>query len=244
MKILTSIEELSELLQDLDETPLCLADTGFLYALAYDDDRLFKNATDIFELLSEHKVELYTNVVSRMEFVDLIFRKQVTQGCIELFNKIKQSTPNESLFKLLKDIRDKDTAARRQHQSYKIDERRIKKLRETIGKYGADEWQSFCTKFIGSMLVSEWAMIEKDLGLNFIEIMEGDISEYFNSPLRWIDMVELMGKHGLRGPDAMILNLFAKSKFQVLVTADSDFQTCFTDSFTFPRADKAIYCLA
>jgi predicted nucleic acid-binding protein len=243
MKTLNSREELSGFLQELAEPPLCLADTGFLYALAYDDDRLFKKATDIFELLCEHQIEIYANVVSRMEFVDLIFRKQVTQGCIELFNTIKSSHQNESLLNLLKDIRDKDTAARRQNQSYKIDERRLKKLRETIGRHGVAEWQLFCKKFVGNMLVSEWTMIEKELGLNFIEIMDGNVSEYFTSPLKWTDMVKLMGGQGLRGPDAMILNLFTRSKIQVLITADSDFQPCFSKPLDIPSEAKAIFCL-
>lgn len=243
MQILTSLEELSGFIQDLDEQPLCLTDTGFLYALAYDDDRLFDKATDVFELFSDHKVEIYANVISRIEFVDLIFRKQVTQGCIELFNTIKHGIRNEPIFNLLKDIRDKDTAARRQNHSYKIDERRLKKLREVIGRHGVDEWQAFCKKYVGSMLVSEWMVTEKELGLNFIEVMEGDVSEHFNSPLKWTDMVELMGTHGLRGPDAMILNLFYMSKFQILITTDGDFETCPSDPWVFSETDKAIFHL-
>jgi predicted nucleic acid-binding protein len=61
--------------------------------------------------------------------------------------------------------------------------------------------------------------------------MEGQVSDLFNDHLRWSDMVEIMGKKGLRGPDAMIVNLFDKSKFELLITSDSDFENCFTDSF-------------
>ena len=58
-------------------------DTGFLYALAYKDDRLFETANDIHDLLVEHEVPIYSNVISRMELINLIFRKQATIGCIE-----------------------------------------------------------------------------------------------------------------------------------------------------------------
>lgn len=56
-------------------------------------------------------------------------------------------------------------------------------------------------------------MIEEDLGLRYVEIMHGAISEFFNKPLRWADMVRIMADYGMRAPDAMIANLFAKSKF-------------------------------
>lgn len=108
MKVVISQEELAGLLRDLNQPPQCLADTGFLYALAYVDDRLFNPANDLLDTLSDYKAELYVNVVSRMEFVDLIFRKQVTRGCIELFNTVKHNDHSDSMFNLLKDIRDKE----------------------------------------------------------------------------------------------------------------------------------------
>ncbi len=91
------------------------------------------------------------------------------------------------------------------------------------------------------MLASEWQMIEDEFGLNFVEIMEGQISNLFNSPLIWKDMVEFMGTYGQRAPDAMIVNLFLKSKFPLLITSDSDFESCFTDPIL--HQDKAIYIL-
>lgn len=93
------------------------------------------------------------------------------------------------------------------------------------------------------MLLNEWILIEQEMGLNFIEVMEGRTSEEITSPLRWKDMVELMGDYGLRGPDAMILNLFAKSKFQVLITADSDFASCLSDPALSLGVNKAIFYL-
>lgn len=245
MKVLRSLEDLSRHFDDLGERPKCLADTGFLYALAYDDDRFFNQANDLLDLLSDRRASLYANVISRMEFVDLIFRKQVTQGCIQLFSTLKREPQNEPIFNLLKDIRDQDTAARRQNQSYKIDERRLKKLRQNVGQaYGVGDWKEFCKKFVGSMLVNEWTMIEEDLGLNFIEILEGNLSDLFDLPLRWTDMVQLMGDRGLRGPDAMIENLFSKSKLPVLITTDSDFESCLSVPLLPGSPDKAIFLLA
>jgi hypothetical protein len=55
-------------------------------------------------------------------------------------------------------------------------------------------------------------------------------------------MVEVMGEYGLRGPDAMIVNLFSKSSFQILITADSDFESCLSDPLI-SSSDKAIFLL-
>lgn len=86
-------------------------------------------------------------------------------------------------------------------------------------------------------------MLEEELALNFVEVMEGAESELFHSPLRWADMVALMGAHGLRGPDAMIANLFRKSKFSVLITTDGDFES-FLPSLPASAGNQAIFLLS
>lgn len=208
----------------------CLADTGFLYALAYKDDRFFEHANDIHDLLVEHEVPIYSNVISRMELIDLIFRKQVTLGCVQLFESATGHAYHKPIFNILKDIRDKNTAAKKNNESYKIEEGRLKKLRKNlVNEYGITDWFDFCATFTDEKLTNEWLAIEQDLGLNFVEILEGQMSDLFNDKLHWSDMVGIMGKMGLRGPDAMIVNLFDKSKFELLITSDSDFENCFTD---------------
>jgi hypothetical protein len=231
MKILRSLSDLSSYLGANDCRIGCFADTGFLYAFAYDDDRLFNIAVDVHSLLSEYEIPIYANVISRMEFVDLIFRKQVTNACIRLFEKSRRDADNQSIYNFLKDIRDKDTAARKRNESYKINEGRLKVLRNLI-KNGHDvtDWKDFCKQFVGSILVDEWKLLEEELGLNFVEVLEGEPSDLMNAPLAWDDMVQVMGENGMRGPDAMIVNLFSKSKFPLLITSDSDFETCFDNS--------------
>jgi len=154
----------------------------------------------------------------------------------------RTETFGKEIFKVLKDIRDKDTAARRQGQSYKIDERRLKTLRQNVAQaYGIADWHSFCHEYVGELLENEWAVLEDELRLNFVEILEDGESDLFHSPLRWKDMVALMGAQGLRGPDAMIVNLFAKSKFSVLITIDSDFESCVPASLA--AGEQAVFLL-
>jgi predicted nucleic acid-binding protein len=231
MQILRNFKELSTYLNANRCEVGCLADTGFLYGLAYKDDRLFEPANDVHDLLSEKNIPVYANVISRMEFVDLIFRKQVTIGCVQIFKNSAGHNFGNDIFNLLKDIRDKDSAAIRKNESYKVDEGRLKRLRKLlVNAYGINDWKDFCSKFVGQMLSNEWIAIEEDLGLNFIEILEGQTSPLIRAPVEWADMVAIMGEQGLRGPDAMIVNLFLKSKFPLLITSDADFEVTISAS--------------
>jgi predicted nucleic acid-binding protein len=242
MRVIRSIAELSEYIDQTEFTG-CLADTGFLYAMVYDDDRLYRKANDVLDILSDNAISIFANVVSRMEFIDLIFRKQVTQGVLKLFDSMSPDSKHKILWNLLKNIRDQITGHQKDGLSYKVDEARIKKFRAALAE-SSDllKWEDFCSQFIDDKLLNEWKFVEQDLGLNFIEIMDGQTSEYFETPLSWSEMVSLMGKHGLRGPDAMIANLFMKSTFQLLVTNDSDFQRCLENQ-TIPLENKVIFLL-
>jgi|GEM_PF-1376273 len=243
MQVLRGLDALSRSLDNDAINFGCLADTGFLYALAYKDDRLFETANDIHDLLVAHEVPIYSNVISRMELIDLIFRKQVTIGCIQLFESATSHSFDKPIYNTLKDIRDKNTAAVKKNESFKVDEGRLKKVRKQLADdYGIADWKDFCAKFVDAKLANEWTSIEQDLGLNFIEVMDGQESDLFNQPLRWSEMVALMGQKGLRGPDAMIANLFDKSKLELLITCDSDFENCFADQIPF-EMNKTIYIL-
>lgn len=231
MQILRAPQELKAFLADQSGQPGCFADTTFLYALAYDDDRLYSSAVEASEILAEFQVPIFANVISRMEFIDLIFRKQITLGAVEVFKSLQQNLANRDVFNLMKNIRDQDTAHRKAKTSFKIGERQLKELRDELAKSGGSHnWKSFCDTYAGAKLFNEWQMIEQELGLNFVEIMEGQTSALFDKPLFWRDMVQVMAEYGIRGPDAMIVNLFAKSKFPVLITGDGDLESWLTDN--------------
>lgn len=243
MQVLRSADELSRYLKIHDCKNGCFADTGLLYAVSYQDDRLHDNASQVLDVLAEHEIPIHANVISRMEFIDLIFRKQITLGAIQLFNSLSPTAAPKTMFNLLKDIRDKNTASQRENKSYKIDEGRLKRLRKELSQsLEGMSWNNFCKTYAGKMLVNEWTIMEEEIGLNFVEVMEGGISDEITSPLHWSDMVNMMGEHGLRGQDAMILNLFKNSKFQLLITADSDFESCLDDPF-FSASEKTIFFL-
>lgn len=242
MQVIRTAEELSNFLSENDCEIGCLADTNFLFGLSYTDDRLFERANDVHDLLAEYEIPIYANVISRMELIDLIFRKQVTDGCIKLFGEAQIHSYQKDIFRLLKYIRDKDTSDRRTDKIYKIGEGHLKQLRKLIAdEYGIADWKDFCGRFVGTMLANEWVSIEEDLGLNFVEIMEGETSNLIGTPVNWKDMVEVMGKNGLRGPDAMIVNLFSKSNFPLLITSDSDLESCFDE--TTENIEKTILIL-
>jgi predicted nucleic acid-binding protein len=243
MQIVRDSQQLANFLNQKPNSIGCLADTGLLYAASYVDDRLYDKAIDVFETLANYNLPVYSNVISRMEFVDLIFRKQITIGSIQVLNEMKATTAHKNLFNLLKNIRDQDTAYRKNKQSYKLDEGRLKKLRlEMEIASGGGYWRDFCHVYAGDMLLNEWTMLEDELGLHFVEALEGGTSELIEFPLQWEDMVRIMGHQGIRGPDAMIINLFLKSRFPILITTDNDIVKSLDES-GFDTSSKVIFIL-
>jgi predicted nucleic acid-binding protein len=242
MRVIRDLSDLKLYIEQFGIEPGCFADTGFLYAIAYDDDQFHSRANDVHDLLAENQTPIFANVISRMEFIDLIFRKQVTNGAVQVFEALGNDLSSTRIFKLLRSIRDQNTAQTREKKSFKVSERQLKDLRHYISQIGGNEdWKTFCSRYCGQLLVNEWRLLESEFGLNFVEVMEGQASDLFNQDLRWADMVELMAAQGMRGPDAMILNLFSKSKFPLLITSDKDFLDCVSDELSL--TDKAIFLL-
>ena len=208
-----------------------LADTGLLYAAADTDDRLHEKAIDVFEILEELNVPVYINVITRMEFADLIFRKQLTIGAIKAYEKMDSDTEKQSFFNFLKSVRDENTAHKKAGQSYKVSEGKLKKLRGYFDDSGPAAWQAFCQLYAGEKLSNEWKILEEEFGLEFIEALEGQTSNVITEPLYWRDMIQVMGQQGMRGPDAMIVNLFLKSRIPLLVTTDNDITSALKDDY-------------
>lgn len=243
MEILRGIEDLNTFIKKTDCTIGCLADTGFLYGVSDVDDRFYKQALEVFEVLEDQKIAIHTNVIARMEFVDLVFRKQVTIGAIKLFESMSPQIEHKSLYDFLKKIRDDETAAKRNKQSHKVGENQLKKLRSKIEESaGSSGWKSFCSKYAGQMLLNEWQILEQDLGLNFIEALEGQTTNLIPRPIQWSDMIQTMGELGIRGPDAMIINFFKSSALPLLITTDKDFN--FADIDDGFLAGKAVLILS
>lgn len=242
MNVLRTGDELSNFLRLKSSKAGCLADTNFLFGLAYKDDRLFERANDIHDLLAEYNIPIYANVTSRIELIDLIFRKQVTDGCVQLFNSASPYSHEKTIYKTLKHIRDKVTAGNKKGEIFKVNEWQLKQLRKLIASdYGIKDWKHFCSRYVGEMLFNEWVTVEEELGLNFVEIMQDDISDLFDTHVTWPDLVRIMGEQGLRGPDAMIVNLFSNSKFPLLISGDSDFETFSADILL--NSNKVVFIL-
>ncbi len=224
MRTLKGVEELKQFLNQVDCSDGCLADTGFLYGMAYKDDRVYPQSLEVSLILEEKNIPIHTNIIGRMEFVDLVFRKMITRGAAKLYKSMDPKTDYKSLFNFVKSIRDQEAGQKRKRLSYKIGERQLKDLRKELVKaVGNIGWQSFCSKYAGQILVNEWTILEEDFGLSFIELMEGETSDLVPRPLLWSEMVATMGKLGVRGPDGMILNLFMACTLKLFVTGDQDF---------------------
>ncbi|PWU13648.1 MAG: hypothetical protein C5B49_14290 [Bdellovibrio sp.] len=242
MRVLKGLGQLKTFLDQVNCSNGCLADTGFLYGMSYKDDRFYPQALEVSMILEENNIPIHTNVVGRLEFVDLIFRKMITRGVAKLYKFMDPHTQNRTLFNLAKNIRDQEVSARRNRRSYKIGEGKLKEIRrELVAVSGEAGWKAFCTTYVGDILGNEWRILEEDFGLFFIEMIEGQTSDLVPRPLLWNEMVGTMGRFGIRGPDAMILNLFMSSSLSLLITSDNDFN--FSEIEDSSLEDKAVLIL-
>lgn len=115
---------------------------------------MYAQATDVFDIIAEQEIEIFVNVISRLEFVDLIFRKQITLGAIKLFDLTNPKTPNQNLYRHLKYIRDKNKENEKKGMSFKIGEFDLKKLRkEIVASSGIIGWKQFCDTYTNPHLV-------------------------------------------------------------------------------------------
>jgi hypothetical protein len=94
-------------------------------------------------------------------------------------------------------------------------------MAKIIGKE-KDLWTELCEDRIGTKLVDIWDETESALGLNFLSLRKEDQDLHLNQKPEWEGVTELISKHGLSSSDAMILNMFLSSKFEVIASSDSD----------------------
>lgn len=101
---------------------------------------------------------------------------------------------------------------------------KLKKYRDLFeSEIGPGSWADFCSKFIGDKLQSEWEGQVERKGISYLD---GRSSEYLTAPVEWSDAIKLIETYGIGTSDAMIINIFLRSVFPFIVTADSDVAYC------------------
>ncbi len=207
----------------------CLVDTNILFSLSYPLDKFNDESEKIFNIFSDSKIPVYTNINVRSEFIELHRRVVIPESLIDLLEDANDNLHPQVTLKL-KSLRTQFRAAHENEKLFKLSDQKIKGFRKLLSQYrvnGVDMWLKFCSDYLVGRIQDTWRRTVDLWHLNYPPSMARNGEHpFFNEDLNWGNMVHLVEKFGLGASDAMILNFFKNSKLNMLVTADVDLIYC------------------
>lgn len=206
------------------DAPLgAVVDTNIVFAGNYELDRLNTWADKFFDSCRKNQLPIYTNINIRAEFLDLL-RKVAIPECLVVFLKTSGDRLPEELKKKLKALETRYRANELAEKPTKFDDSEIKQWRKLMnsmtGLGGTPTWDFFCRDYLFPLIKDEWNNSSNRLGLNFLGSRGIESAELFYSTPNWDGATEVLGLSGMGSFDAMIVNFFQCSKFEILVSAD------------------------
>lgn len=191
-------------------------------------DKYHEVAKGFIDELIGNTIPLYCNVNIRAEFLD-IHRRIIASEAILGFAKTcnKAELPPS----LASDL----TSYRRRWENHdtnkpndpplRLSDTEIKNFRMQMIKIkgvGTDLWTELSSDQIVTKIEAVWKETEINLGLNFLSLRKEDQENYLNRKPEWDDVMKLMSNPGLSSYDAMIVNMFFASKFELIASSDLD----------------------
>ncbi len=223
------IIEAKDLRSFLNELPArklgCLIDTNILFAANFSLDHFHDESVEIFKTLAEEKVPLYTNVNIRSEFINQARKVVIVHALLDLFRDTGTNLPLE-VYNKLRSLKTRSDGKETANLLFKINDDEIEQIRNLLANFHPtptqDLWDWFCEDYFKGKLAAEWDWVEEDFGINFLTLRYPEDSAHLENELKWSDTVSTIEKTGIGSADAMIVNLFIQSKYQFIVSADSD----------------------
>lgn len=205
-----------------------LIDTNILVAATYDMDKYNEVAKKFIDSLIGNQIPLYCNVNIRAEFLDIHRRIIASEAILGFENICDKPLLPPSLASDLSSYRrrwDNHYKNKPDDPPLRLSDSEIKNFRMQMVKVkgvGTDLWTILSSDQIDTKLETVWNDAETKLGLNFLSLRKEDQEQYLNKKPEWDDVVKLMSNPGLSSYDAMIVNMFFVSKFEVIASSDSD----------------------
>lgn len=224
-----AIIEAKDLRSFLNESPArklgYLIDTNILFAANFNLDHFHEDSIEIFKTLMDEKVPLYTNVNIRSEFINQARKVVIVHALIDLFRDVGTDLPIE-VYNKLRSLKTRSDSKEALNLLFKINDNEIEQIRNLLTTYHPtptqDLWDWFCEDYFKGKLAAEWDWVEKDFGINFLTLRYSVDSDHLENELNWSDAVAIIEKTSIGSADAMIVNLLIQSKYQFMVSADSD----------------------
>jgi predicted nucleic acid-binding protein len=221
-----------------------IIDTNVLIAATYEFDNAHEEAYEFLSLAVEQEIPLHCNVNIRAEFLEIHRRIIFTEALLDFEDEMDKKKLPFELIKKLNSLRSQSEKRKKNTKPpLRLGEADIKtfKLLMSSVTYGTkDLWSSICQGVIIGKLGAVWSAAESELGLNFLSLRKEDQVRYFYESPEWEQVVQLVEGQGLSSSDAMIVNLFLKSKFEGIITSDLDVALAI-DKLSKSRPSKIVF---
>lgn len=203
----------------------CVVDTNVVFAASFPLDTHNEWSEQVFEILHELDVPIFTNINVRSEFIDLNRRVLIPECLVDFYEDFSDLIDGV-LESKLKSLKTRKKKANDENRTFKFSDTEIKeykKMFEALPKLsGKSAWSYFCKEYLFGYIEGVWEKAENILKIKFLGAKEIEEATYFNGRPTWENMVKIVGHTGVGSADAMIINLFQESKFPLMITADKD----------------------
>lgn len=205
-----------------------LIDTNILVAATYELDKFHEPAMDLIDALIGRSIPLFCNVNIRAEFLDIHRRIIFSEGIIGFERVCEKALLPPDLAGDLSTYRrryEQHEKNKPEHPPLRLNDFEIKNFRgKMLQVRGAntDLWSELIVHQVSTKISDIWKKTEDRLGLNFLSLRKEDQERHLNRKPDWDDVEKLMSNPGLSSSDAMIVNMFFASKFEVIASSDAD----------------------
>lgn len=202
----------------------CLLDTNFLIALTYEVHAFHEEARALFNQLFKSKVPLYVGLPARSEFLDFQRRLAITEAVMDMLAFGSRWRISKEATKLLRAHKLWIDGEAKINRLPVLTDARIKQCKELFlprsqsGKIG---WLEICASFLRNIQTT-WQKTEETLGIQYVGVREAEDGALFSKKLKWENLYVISAKTCMSSQDAMLLNLFDSSVFDILITTDFD----------------------
>ena len=123
--LLQNLEQLEEKVKTIEYG--CFLDTSVLFAYSYPLDKYNENVEEVIKILSNHKIDTFSNVNVRYEFLDLQRRVLIPECISDLLENQKEFEDLELKTRLI-NIRGQYRTAKEKDKEYKIQRQQLKMI--------------------------------------------------------------------------------------------------------------------
>ncbi len=205
-----------------------IVDTNILISATYELDDFYEETSAFVELLIQNKIPMFCNVNVRSEFLEIHRRIIFSEAILDFEHQVDKTKLPATLAGKLTTYRsqyERKLKSKPDEAPKRLGEREIKDFKLEMAQVQSsknDLWTELCENQVASQLIDIWNETEADFGLNTLSLREEDQKKHLNQKPDWDNAVALMSKHGLASSDAMIVNIFLSSKFEAIVSSDTD----------------------